>query len=188
MNARQKGCPLSGPSFACPVNGSLGGLPERVFFWELHQSDDLEVCGHSVLIGSQERQRPIVRILPEDRGDPNDRRSSVEIFRGLRPVKCIRNQTRCNHDAYSRDLWMIAENLEMRMPQLVQVVIGRIMITRRSTRLPIPRTTTFQRRDAALLRSRRSSSGRTFKWAARLCCHPVRLVRSFRRCLAVPRH
>lgn len=94
MNARQKGCPLSGPSFACPVNGSLGGLPERVFFWELHQSDDLEVRGHGVLIGSQERQRPIVRILPEDRGDPNDRRSSVEILRGLRPVKCIRNQTR----------------------------------------------------------------------------------------------
>jgi hypothetical protein len=62
---------------------------------------------------------------------------SVEILRGLRPVKCMRNQTHCNHDAYSRDLWTIAETPEMRMPQLVQVVIWCIMITRRPIRLPI---------------------------------------------------
>jgi|UPI0003A107D3 hypothetical protein len=37
------------------MNGSLGGLPDRVFFWELRWSDDLEVRGHGVLIGSQER-------------------------------------------------------------------------------------------------------------------------------------
>jgi len=33
-----------------------------------------------------------------------DRCSSVEVLRRLRPVKRIRNQTCCNHDAYSHDL------------------------------------------------------------------------------------